>query len=53
MAERKELVDVVDRTLRALERNRVDAVFVRNRQEALQSAWIVFPMVPWLGREIL
>lgn len=36
MAEKKE-VDILGQTLRALEKNRFNAVFVRNRHEALQS----------------
>jgi len=35
--EKKELIDIVDRTLRALKKNRFEAIFVRSRREALQS----------------
>jgi len=37
MAEKKELADIVDQTLRSLKKNKFEAIFVRSRKEALQS----------------
>lgn len=37
ITKKKELSEVVDQTLSALKKNKFDAVFVRNRREALQS----------------
>lgn len=54
MAEKDEFVSIVDQTLKALRRNKFDAVFVRNRQEALQSVLSHIPVVvPQLELEIL
>jgi len=37
MTEKKELVEIIDQTLRALKENKFKAIFVRSRQEALQT----------------
>jgi len=49
VTKKKELVDVVDQTLRAFKKNKIEAVFVGSRQEALRSIMNRIPQGSVIG----